>query len=91
MISFKPKNISLIGTIDEIFKKGEIFILNLKGTEIKTGDNLFVEKNNKYRKLNISEIKLNDKIVSKVSKGEVGIKGTIKVSKKSKVWIKNLP
>ena len=39
----------------------------------------------------MDEIKLDDKIVQEVSNGEIGIKGNIKVSKNSKVWIKNLP
>ncbi|WP_417443866.1 hypothetical protein [Joostella sp.] len=91
LISFKPKNIKLLGTIDEIFLKGEVFILNLDGTEINTGDSIFIEKNNKFQQLSILEIKLDDKVINKISKGEVGIKGNILVSKKSKVWIKNLP
>ena len=91
LIYFKPKNIALVGKIDEIYLKGEVFILNLNGIEIKTGDNLFIEKNNQFRKLTILEIKLDDKVVTKIDKGEVGIKGNIIVSKKSKVWIKNLP
>ncbi|MBU2928205.1 hypothetical protein [Winogradskyella psychrotolerans] len=91
LIAFKPKNITPLGKIDEIFLKGEVFILKLNGIEIKTGDNIFIEKNNEFRKLTILEIKLDDKVVDKINKGEVGIKGNIKVSKKSTVWIKNLP
>lgn len=91
LISFKPKNLKLIGIIEETFSNGEVFILNLENIEVKTGDTLFIERNNEFQKLVVSEIKLNDKIVTKISSGEVGIKGNKKVRKKSKVWIKNLP
>lgn len=91
LISFIPQNITLVDTIKEIFVKGEVFILNINGVKLKTGDNLYIEKNGKFKLLTILEIKLDDKIVQEASKGEIGIKGNIKVSKNSKVWIKNLP
>ncbi|EHQ02039.1 hypothetical protein [Gillisia limnaea] len=91
LITFIPQNIKLIDTIKEIFLKGEVFILNIDGIKLKTGDTLYIEKNKKFQKLTIIEIKLDDKIVTEISNGEAGIKGTIKVSKNSKVWIKNLP
>lgn len=91
LISFVPQNITLVDTIKEIFVKGEVFILNVNGVKLKTGDNLYIEKNGKFKLLTIIEIKLDDKIVQEVNNGEIGIKGNIKVSKNSKVWKKNLP
>jgi len=91
LISFIPQNIILVDTIKEIFLKGEVFILNLKDVKIKTGDILYIEKNKKFQQLTILEIKLDDKIISEIDNGEVGVKGNRKVSKNAKVWIKNLP
>lgn len=91
LLSFIPQDITLIDTIKETFLKGEVFILNVDNINIKTGDTLYIEKNSKFYKLTILEIKLDDKIVTENNKGEVGIKGNVKVSKNSKVWIKNLP
>ncbi len=91
LLSFVPQNITLVDTIKETFLKGEVFILNIDNINLKTGDTLYIEKNSKFRKLTILKIKLDDKIVAEINKGEIGIKGNIKVSKNSKVWIKNLP
>jgi hypothetical protein len=91
LLSFIPQDIRLVDTIKEIFQKGEVFILNLDDIKLKIGDTLYIQKNTKFQILTILEIKLDDKIVTEISKGEVGIKGNIKVSKNSKVWIKNLP
>lgn len=91
LLSFNPQNIKLVDTIKEIFIKGEVFILNLDGIKLKTGDTLYIEKNEIFQKLTILEIKLDNKVVAEINKGEVGIKGNIKVSKNSKVWIKNFP
>lgn len=89
LILFPPQNIIFIDTINEIFIKGEVFILNLNGITIKVGDTLFIEKNGKFQNLTITEIRLNDQIATQATNGEVGIKGTKKVSKNSKVWMKN--
>ncbi|SMD44164.1 hypothetical protein SAMN00777080_2779 [Aquiflexum balticum DSM 16537] len=91
LLEFKPQDIKIVDSIKEVFLKGEVFIININGTTLKTGDTLYIEKNNKFRKITILEIKLNDKIVTEISKGEIGIKGNIRVSKNSTVWIKNLP
>lgn len=91
LLEFKPQDIKIVDSIKEVFLKGEVFIININGTTLKTGDTLYIEKNNKFRKMTILEIKLNDKIVTEISKGEIGIKGNIRVSKNSTVWIKNLP
>lgn len=91
LLSFAPQNITLVDTINEIFLKGKVFILNIDNIKLKTGDTLYIEKNSTFQKLTILEIKLDDKVITEISKGEIGIKGNIKVSKNSKVWIKNLP
>lgn len=89
LLEFKPQNIKSLGTIKEVFLKGEVFILNIDGITLNSGDTLFIEKNNKFEKLTILEIKLDNKIVKEISNGEIGIKGDIKVSNNSSAWIKN--
>lgn len=88
LISFKPKNLKLISKIEEVFLKGLVFILKLDKITLKVGDILFIEKNGKFEKLTIIELKLNDKSVDEVYEGEVGIKGDIFVNKMSNVYIK---
>lgn len=88
LISFKPKNISFIGEIEEVFKEPQAFILKLNSTEIKQGDTFFIEKDERFRKLEVLEIQLNKKSVPKADQGEVGIKGDFLPKEKSKVWIR---
>ena len=90
LLLFSPQNIILLGTIEETFQNGKVFILNLDNIKLKTGDTLYIEKNLKFQKMTILEIRLNNETVMDTNKGEIGIKGNIKVSKNSKVWIKNL-
>ncbi|WP_428231095.1 hypothetical protein [Flavobacterium sp.] len=90
LLEFKPKNIVLLGIIQEIFSKGDIFILNLDNVKLKIGDVLFIEKNGRFEKLEIIELKSNDKAVVEVSNGEIGVKGNIKVTKMSNVWVKKI-
>jgi len=88
LISFKPENISFIGEIEEVFKEPQAFILKLNNTEIKQGDIFFIEKDERFRKLEVLKIKLNEKSVPKADQGEVGIKGDFLPKVKSKVWIR---
>ena len=91
LIDFVSYNHTMIDTVGEIFSNGFVSIINLNNIEIKQDLELLVEKDGKYEKAKIMEIKVNDKFVTKVSNGEVGIKTNIKIAKKSKIWKKNLP
>lgn len=86
LISFTPQNLKLISKIEEVYLKGLVFILKLDKITLKIGDILFIEKNGRFEKLTIIELKLNDKSVDEVYEGEVGIKGDIPVSKMSNVY-----
>jgi len=72
-----------------VFKEPQAFVLKLNNTEIKQGDTFFIEKDERFRKLEVLEIQLNEKSVPKADQGEVGIKGDFLPKEKSKVWIRN--
>jgi hypothetical protein len=91
LIDFISANYTMIDTVNEIFLEGFVSIIKLNNIEIKQGLEILIEKDGKYRKTTIKEIKVDDKSTSFISNGEVGIKTDIKISKKSKVWKKNLP
>lgn len=91
LISFKPDNLTQLGVIEEVFQKGKIFILKIGEKEISIEQNLFIEKNNEFKKIVIQDLQVEGKSVKKTSNSEVGIKSDKTVKKKSKVWIKNLP
>ena len=88
LITFRPTDLVSLGAINEILKEGSVFILNLHGAELRQGLSIFVEKNDRFRKLVIEEIQLDGKAVKTISHGEVGIKGSIKVSKNSTIWLR---
>lgn len=88
LINFKPANIIYIDEPNEIFMNGYVCIVNLKGIELKVGDQIIIEKNNCYKKAVIIELQIDDIPFQKVDEGEVGIKFDVCVKKKSKLWKK---
>lgn len=91
LIQLKPKNLIDVDIVKETFLDGYVSILNIDGINLKKGDELYVHKNDSYSLVKILEIKVNDKVVESVSKGEIGIKTDNKIYKNSKISIKNLP
>lgn len=91
LIDFVSQNYSLVDTVEEVFRDGLVSILNVTDTKLETGAELLVQKNGSYFTAKIQEIKVNDKIVTEIDNGEIGIMTDIRISKKSRIWIKNLP
>lgn len=91
LVEFKPSNLQFIDTVEEIYLEGSVFIINLNGIEINVGDNLYVEKNGSFEIITITGLQVDDVDVQSVNNGEVGVKSSSKVRKKSIVYIKNMP
>ncbi|GAB7087810.1 hypothetical protein [Marinifilum fragile] len=91
LISFKPANLIEVDIVKETFLDGYVSIINVEGTTLKKGDELYVYKNDSYNLVKVLEIKVDNKAVDSVSNGEVGIKTDKKINKNSKILIKNLP
>lgn len=89
LINFKPKNLEFIYSPQEIYYDNYVCILELNETEIKVGDEILIEHNNRFTKSIISEIKVNDDEVEKVKNGEVGIKLEDKIYSGSTMWKRN--
>lgn len=90
LVEFKPANLQFIDTIAEIFLEGSVFIINLNDVEIKIGDKLYVEKNGIFEIIEIKGLQVDDTDVQSANSGEVGVKSSSKVKKKSLVYIKNM-
>jgi len=90
-IIFKPSNLLKISPVKETYQKGFVSILTISNVNLKIGDELFVEKDNRFGKCKILEIRVNDESVESVSNGEIGIKTNMKITKNSMIWKKNLP
>lgn len=91
LLKFQPTDLLEVDVVEETFLSGFVSILNLSKIKLKTNDSIFVEKDGRFKKAKILEIKVNDEKVNSVKDGEVGIKTDIKIEKNSKIWVKNLP
>ncbi|MBI5403738.1 MAG: hypothetical protein HY959_10090 [Ignavibacteriae bacterium] len=87
IISFRPTVNNMIGITSEVLKDGSVFIINLNNTKIFKGQEIFIEKNDKFKKSKILSIQFNDKEIEEIESGEVGIKIDSNIKKGSKIWI----
>jgi hypothetical protein len=87
LVTFSPDNLTSIGCPDELFKGGEVAIVNLKDTMITRGDSLVVKKQDEYFKVNVESLMLNDLEVESVENGEVGIKVSRRIKKNSELFV----
>lgn len=86
LIEFKPQNLIILDKPKEFFSDGKVCIVNIDDIEIKVGDTLFVEKNNKFEKVEVEDIQLDGKSVLYADKGELGLKLSKSIRKKSKLY-----
>lgn len=88
LIEPKPTNLISLGKPDELFMSGQVAIVNLEGTKLNKGMDIFVKKSGVFNKLKISSLKVNDEDVDEISDGEVGIKVNGFVKNNSELLIK---
>ncbi len=86
LVKFKPKMTANIGQPKELFKNGQIAIVNLSNTKIKVGDIIIVEKENSFSKTKVISLQVDNKDVNETENGEVGIKVDIKIAKGAILW-----
>jgi len=90
LISFRPKNLIYVFEPTKIFKDGEVCIVNIENILLKINEELLIEKNGKFKRVNILEIHENGKSVDQGSHGEFGLKLSSKIKKKSIIWKKGI-
>lgn len=86
LVEFKPKDLILIDKPTEFFNENKVCIVNLENTELKVNEEIFAEKNGKFEKIIIVDIRKDDVPIQVESSGEVGIKFNKKVSKNTTLW-----
>lgn len=64
----------------------QVVILDLVNTKLAVGQVLIAEKGNKYFKTKITSIQIDDKSVSEVMNGEIGLKLETKISSGTTLW-----
>ena len=85
---FQEKNVFYIDEPKKFFQNNQVCIINLKDTELKIGDILFIEKNNRFSQVTIIDIQEDGKSIKSTNKGEVGLKIDNPIKKNSKIWKK---
>lgn len=87
-IEFRPKNLIIIDEPKEIFKNGEVCIINITDVELSISEEILVEKNGKFQKAIIEGIQLNDLPITSAKSGEIGLQLSIPIKKNSILWKK---
>jgi hypothetical protein len=88
-IEFRPPNIVFIAEPKEIFKNGEVCIVNISELELRVGEELLVERNAKFQKIKIVGIQIGGNPVESAGNGEIGIQLSSPIKKKSLLWKKD--
>lgn len=86
LVNFSPENIVFIDEPTEFFQKGLVWIINSPNVQIKIGDELLIERDEKFEKVSVVEIKVNDEIVNQIGGGIAGLKFNKVIKKKSRIW-----
>ena len=91
LVEFKPHNLIYVYEPAEFYSDGRVCIVNIDNITLKINDELLIEKNGKFEKVIILEIQQDSKSIQEVSKGEIGLKLSSKIAKKSTIWKKEQP
>lgn len=86
LVQFKPKTRTQLPMPKQILKDGQVVILDILNENLKVGQTLILEKNDRFTKTKIESIQVDGKSATDVTKGEVGLKLNDKVSKGTIIW-----
>ncbi|MCT7649134.1 hypothetical protein [Aliarcobacter butzleri] len=90
LVEFKPTHLIKIATSEKLYQNGTICSININNLELKVGDKLFIEKNNKFTTVTILEIQENKKQIESISNGQIGLKLSKAIKNESILWKKEL-
>ena len=90
LVEFKPTDLIKIATCEKLYQNGTICSININNLELKVGDKLFIEKNNKFTTVTILEIQENKKTIESISNGQIGLKLSKAIKNDSIIWKKEL-
>ena len=90
LVEFKPTNLIKIATSEKLYQNGTICSININNIELRIGDKLFIEKNNKFTTVIILEIQENKKSIESISNGQIGLKLSEAIKNDSTIWKKEL-
>lgn len=90
LVEFKSTDLIKIATCEKLYQNGTICSININDLELKVGDKLFIEKNNKFTTVTILEIQENKKSIESISNGQIGLKLSEAIKNDSTIWKKEL-
>lgn len=90
LVEFKPTNLIKIATSEKLYQHGTICSININNIELKVGDKIFIERDNKFTTVTILEIQENKKSMESISNGQIGLKLSKAIKKDSILWKKEL-
>ena len=90
LVEFKPTHLIKIATSEKLYQNGTICSIYINNLELKVGDKLFIEKNNKFTTVTILEIQENKKQIESISNGQIGLKLSKAIKNESILWKKEL-
>lgn len=86
LVTFNPSNAILIGEPIEIHYGGLVGIFLLNETPLKVGEGLIADEHEVYRPIIIESLRDDDKDISEISHGEIGIKFFERIHKHTRLW-----
>lgn len=90
LVEFKSTNLIKIATSEKLYQHGTICSININNIELKVGDKIFIERDNKFTTVTILEIQENKKSMESISNGQIGLKLSKAIKKDSILWKKEL-
>lgn len=87
LVIFQPRKKNFEVPVLEVYHNGTVAICNIDNFNVVVGLQVTLQDQDKYRKCEIIEIKVNGKSVNHVDSGEVGLKLSEPVKKESIIWI----
>lgn len=90
LVEFKPTHLIKIATSEKLYQNGTICSIYINNLELKVGDKLFIEKNNKFTTVTILEIQENKKQIESILNGQIGLKLSKAIKNESILWKKEL-
>lgn len=79
LVEFSNKTRTFAGKVKEVFKNGEVAVIDLVSDAISVGDLVFFSESERFRPASVVSVQVNGTNVETAKKGEVGLKLTAKV------------
>ena len=89
LINLLPENLVLIGKYLEYLKKTRAGIINIDNSLVSVGDTIWANKGDIWKKTTVISIRLDEKNVQSVKKGEIGIVIECELDKGYEIYVKS--